>query len=122
MMTIEHKFVDLIPDKIPYGILFICIRYKTAVHQCVCGCGNEVVTPISPTDWQISFDGQSVSLHPSIGNWNFPCRSHYWIAHNTVYHSNSWSEEEVKTGREKDQQKKKLFFKKKKKEKKNLNK
>ena len=26
----------------------------------------------------------TVSLHPSIGNWSFPCRSHYWIRGNRV--------------------------------------
>lgn len=113
-MTIEHKFVEIIPDEIPDGVLFISIRYKTAVHQCICGCKNEVVTPISPTDWQISFDGQSVSLHPSIGNWNFPCRSHYWLVRNTIHHSRPWSNEQVEKGRKKDRKKKGFFFKKKK--------
>jgi len=34
-----------------------------------------VVTPLSPTGWSLIFDGETVSLYPSIGNWNFPCRS-----------------------------------------------
>ena len=38
--------------------------------RCCCGCGEEVVTPFSPAQWQMSFDGEAVSLHPSIGNWN----------------------------------------------------
>jgi hypothetical protein len=35
--------------------------------------------PISPADWQLAYDGDTVSLTPSIGNWGFPRRSHYWI-------------------------------------------
>jgi hypothetical protein len=109
-MTMQHKFVDTIPDEVPNGWIFICIRYKTAVHKCICGCGNEVVTPISPTDWKLTFDGQTISLSPSIGNWNFECRSHYWIIKNEIRHSGKWTDKEVKEGREKDARKKRSFF------------
>jgi acyl-CoA reductase-like NAD-dependent aldehyde dehydrogenase len=34
--------------------------------------------------WRLSFDGESISLSPSIGNWNFPCESHYWITASQV--------------------------------------
>jgi hypothetical protein len=27
----------------------------------------------------MSFNGDAVSLHPSVGNWNLRCRSHYVI-------------------------------------------
>lgn len=76
---IKHQFVDAIPEKVEQGTLYISLDFATVVHRCECGCGLEVVTPLSPTDWKLIFDGVSVSLHPSIGNWSFPCRSHYWI-------------------------------------------
>ncbi|MBK7970270.1 MAG: hypothetical protein IPK08_15745 [Bacteroidetes bacterium] len=69
MKTIQHKFVEFIPDVIEGGVLYISIEYCTAIHKCACGCGNEVVTPLSPTDWEITFNGKTVSLDPSIGNW-----------------------------------------------------
>ena len=25
-----------------------------------------------------------MSLYPSVGNWSFPCKSHYWIEHSHV--------------------------------------
>jgi hypothetical protein len=56
-------------------------RTKT---KCACGCGKEVVTPLSATDWKLIFDGKTVSLDPSIGNWGFPCRSHYWVRNNRM--------------------------------------
>lgn len=115
MMTLQHKFVDTIPDEISNGEIFISIRYKTAVHKCVCGCNNEVVTPISPTDWQLTFDGQSISLSPSIGNWNFQCRSHYWIIKNKIIHSTKWTDEMVEYGRKIDVRRKRKFFSKKRK-------
>jgi hypothetical protein len=77
--TLTHEFVELIPDMIEEGKIYLSIEYATAVHKCACGCGKEVVTPLSPTDWKLIFDGKALSLDPSIGNWGFPCRSHYWV-------------------------------------------
>lgn len=110
MKTLQHKFIKLMPETIEEGILYISMEYCTAIHKCICGCGSEVVTPISPTDWKLTFDGESVSLSPSIGNWNFECRSHYWITNNQVSLSRSWSKEEIEYGKKKDEKKKKWFF------------
>ncbi len=60
-----HKFIEFVPTELENDVLYISIDYCTAIHKCCCGCGNEVVTPISPTDWKITFDGESISLHPS---------------------------------------------------------
>ncbi len=92
MMILQHKFVEFIPDKLEDGILYISFEYCIAIHKCVCGCGNEVVTPISPNGWELTFDGKSISLFPSIGNWNFACRSHYWIINNQVKIARRWFE------------------------------
>lgn len=80
----QHKFVDLIPDEIPSDTLFISLEYGTCVHLCGCGCKNEVVTPLSPSDWKLTYDGETISLHPSIGNWSFDCRSHYFVKNNKI--------------------------------------
>jgi hypothetical protein len=100
----------MIPERIEEGIIYISMEYCTAIHKCICGCGNEVVTPISPTDWKLLFDGESISLSPSIGNWNFDCKSHYWITNNKIAHSRSWSKEEIEFGRKRDRKKKKSIF------------
>lgn len=113
MKIIQHKFVEFIPEFIEDGIIYITIKYHTAVHNCVCGCGNKVVTPFSPTDWKLIFDGKSISLSPSIGNWNFACKSHYWITNNRIKYSRKWHSWEIDSGREKDIKSKKDYFKKK---------
>jgi|ERR1035437_4075636 hypothetical protein len=110
MKTLQHKFVQFIPENIEEGILYISMEYCTAVHKCICGCGNEVVTPLSPTDWKLTFNGESISLDPSIGNWNFECNSHYWITNNKILHSRRWNKEEIEDGRKNDKKKKKRFF------------
>ena len=118
MKMLQHKFVEFIPEQLEYGILYISLTYCTAIHKCVCGCNNEVVTPFSPTDWKMVFDGETISLSPSIGNWNFDCKSHYWIRRNEIIFSRKWSDEKIKEGNEKDVKLKKSFFSKRKKKRK----
>ena len=110
MKTLRHKFVEYIPDLIEEGTLYISMEYSTAIHKCICGCGNEVVTPISPTDWQLTFDGESVSLSPSIGNWNFPCKTHFWIINNKIKLSRTWNKSEIETGRKEDNKRQRNYF------------
>jgi hypothetical protein len=100
--ALKHKFVEYIPEIVEDGVIYVSIGFATAVHKCCCGCGNEVVTSLTPTDWKLIFDGETVSLDPSIGNWSFPCQSHYWIKRNTVQWARRWSQEEIAAGREFD--------------------
>jgi len=101
MKTIQHKFVEFIPDLLDQGVLYITVEYKTAVHLCICGCGNKVITPLHPAFWQLTFDGKTVSLYPSIGNWSFECQSHYWITKNQVHIARKWTEREIEHNRKK---------------------
>lgn len=102
MTGLRHEFVEFIPDELASNTIYISIAFATVAHRCCCGCGNEVVTPLSPTDWQLTFDGETVSLYPSIGNWSFPCQSHYWIVRNGIRWAEQWSEEKIAAGRARD--------------------
>lgn len=97
--VLTHEFVEYIPEVLRERTLYISIRFATAVHKCLCGCGSEVVTPLSPRDWKLVFDGETVSLDPSIGNWSFPCQSHYWIRRNKVVWARQWSKREIQAVR-----------------------
>jgi hypothetical protein len=110
MKTIQHKFVEYIPEELESELIYITVQYRTAIHLCVCGCGNKVVTPFSPTDWKLIFDGKTISLSPSIGNWNFDCRSHYWITNNEIRHASRWNEKQIETGRKNDKKRKEKYF------------
>ncbi len=91
--------VQYIPGQLEEGTLYLSEEYKVAVHLCPCGCGNKVVTPLGPTDWSFKeVDGQP-SLYPSIGNWQIPCRSHYFIINGIIEWSYQWTKEEIETGR-----------------------
>ena len=102
MKILKHKFVDIIPDNIEEGMIYISIPYATAIHKCCCGCGSEVVTPFSPTQWSLIFDGESVTLDPSIGNWSLKCKSHYFIRNNKVKWSRIYDDDEIEKVRRAD--------------------
>lgn len=93
--TLALQFSELIPDQIEQGSLYITMEYGTAIHLCACGCGERVVTPLSPTDWQLLYDGESITLTPSIGNWSFSCRSHYWIRNSRIVWAETRQDEEI---------------------------
>jgi hypothetical protein len=84
LQRILHQFVEFIPEKLEPGTLYISLGYNSANHLCACGCGREVVTIIGPDDSSITYNGHGVSISTSIGNSNFPCKSHYWIEDNRV--------------------------------------
>lgn len=95
LRTIEHRFVDIIPDELEHGVLYISTAYATAMHKCACGCGQRVVTPIRPAGWTLLWDGRSATLDPSIGNWSLPCRSHYFVRQGRIV----WARQGRKTER-----------------------
>lgn len=99
---LEHRFVEHIPERLEAGILYVSMEYATSAHSCCCGCGEEVVAPFTPTDWRMTFDGEAISLHPSIGNWTLKCRSHYVIDRGMVIEVGSWSDEQIKAERTRD--------------------
>lgn len=112
MTNLAHKFVKNIPENLEDGIMYISIEYATAIHKCCCGCGNQVVTPLSPTDWKLTFDGATISLYPSIGNWNFECQSHYWITNDKAEWVPKWTEKQIEHGKAQDKLNKEQYKKK----------
>jgi hypothetical protein len=86
-MRIERivpEVVELAPRVLQPGRLYISHKYRAAVHLCCCGCGEKVVTPLSPAEWRVDLKDGRATLHPSVGNWSMTCRSHYVIRDNRV--------------------------------------
>ena len=109
-MKLRHEFVEYIPEDITEGILYISIPFGTMIHKCGCGCGEEVVTPLGPTEWKFTYNGKTISLHPSIGNWSFRCRSHYWIDKSQVRWAQSFTKEEVLEARAKTKEYRRRYY------------
>jgi hypothetical protein len=81
---IDFQFVEAIPETVDAGVVYISVVYATTAHSCACGCGSEVVLPLSPRDWSVTFDGETVSLSPSVWNRRMPYGAHYWIRRNKI--------------------------------------
>lgn len=103
-------FVEEVPTQMQPGVLYVSMGCATAMHLCACGCGAETVTPLSPTDWVLFYDGEAVSLHPSIGNWSLPCRSHYFIEDGKVVWAAPMSDAVIRRGRAWDRTRKAAFY------------
>ena len=96
---VRSTFVELMPTTLEAGIVYVSVPFNTAVHLCCCGCGNRVVTPLAPTQWSLTYNGRDVTLWPSIGNWAYPCRSHYWIDEGVVEWAGNWTDRQIALGR-----------------------
>ena len=107
---VTHAFVHFIPEALEEGTVYVSIEFATSVHKCFCGCGREVITPLSPTDWELRFDGKTISLYPSIGSWALPCQSHYWVRRDRVIWAPRWSRKEIERGRANERREKRDYF------------
>lgn len=101
--ALRPEFVECIPEQLEDGVLYISRRYCTSMHLCCCGCGSEVVTPLNPAGWTLEVTNGDLTLHPSIGNWSLPCRSHYLIRQGRVMWARAMSRQEIEDGRLRDQ-------------------
>lgn len=101
--TIVPKFLDRIPKNLEDGILYISEKYCTSAHNCCCGCGSKIVTPIKPGRWSLTNNSGRVSLYPSVGNWSSACQSHYWIKENNVIEARGYTAKQIAANRVSDQ-------------------
>jgi hypothetical protein len=86
LQTVE---CDTINEKLEFGKIYVSRKFGVAIHLCACGwCCNETVTPFHEHRhdiWQLmSAPGQPVTLEGSIGNYNMPCKSHYFVRNGKV--------------------------------------
>jgi len=104
-----HK-VHYMPRELEPGILYVSDEFETAAHLCACGCGSRVVTPLGPTEWSLTVRKGKPSLFPSIGNWQLPCKSHYWIKSGSVKWSYQWSNEQILAGRKNEERRREIYY------------
>lgn len=102
--------VEFMPIALEEGILYFSKKYNVAAHLCPCGCCNKIITPIGRTEWSYREKKGCPSLYPSIGNWQLPCRSHYWIIDGRVEWSYNWTEEEIADGAAKEEGTRKKYY------------
>lgn len=101
--ALRLQLVEFIPEQLEEGVLYVSQRYRTAMHRCCCGCGNEVVTPLGPAAWTLDVVDGAATLYPSVGNWSLACRSHYLVRSGRVVWARDMSREEIERDRLRDQ-------------------
>lgn len=97
--SLTVKFMETFDkDELEPGVVYISLKYGCTKHLCCCGeCGWETHmsirsfegdenTPQRQEDdtlwsngWSCSVKDGKVTFGPSVGNFQFPCKSHYWI-------------------------------------------
>jgi hypothetical protein len=85
--AVTPEWVEFIPpvNEMKDGVLYISLKYNTCIHLCACGCGQQTVTPFNHSQgWVMTSLHNKVTLRPSIGNFQYTCRSHYYITDNMV--------------------------------------
>lgn len=93
---------EYIPRTLEPHTFYISDVYHTTAHLCACGCGTKVFLPLSPAEWRVRFDEAGITVRPSVGNWEFPCRSHYFITENAVQWASAWDQDRVENARRRD--------------------
>lgn len=109
-MRIELRRVQFMPKELESGVLYFAEQYGAAAHLCACGCGSKIRTPIGPTEWSIENGAAGVSLSPSVGNWQRPCKSHYWISDGEIEWSVPWTDAQVVAGRDRENARRASYF------------
>lgn len=103
-------FVEEVPDALEPGLFYVSLEHGSMMHLCACGCGHEIALPLTPLDWRFTYNGETVSVSPSVGNWSLPCRSHYVIDRGRVRWAEHWTDAQVEAGRRDDKTRKGLRF------------
>lgn len=110
LTRIQLVRVHYIPRSLEPGILYVSEEFCAAVHLCACGCGAKVSTPLGPTEWKLQEVDQQPTLKPSVGNWQLPCQSHYWINCGRIVWCEKWSAEQIDAGRQAEARRRIEYF------------
>jgi hypothetical protein len=102
--------VHFMPKVIESGVLYVSEEFGAVAHLCACGCGEKVRTPLGPTEWKFDESREGPTLYPSIGNWQKPCKSHYWIKGGKVIWASAWTSGQVIAGRKSEEERAQTYY------------
>jgi hypothetical protein len=109
-MRMRLERVKYMPAALQPGVLYVAEEFGAAAHLCACGCGRKVRTPLSPTEWRLEETPQGPTLHPSVGNWQAPCRSHYVIRRGEICWAGQWTDQQILRGRQDEERRARAHF------------
>lgn len=106
----QLRRVKFMPKEFEAGVLYVSEGFSIAIHLCACGCGSKVRTPLGPTEWSVKETPHGPSLFPSVGNWQLPCQSHYWICRGEVKWAKKWTPEQIEAGRRYEEERRSDYY------------
>ncbi|MEJ7862399.1 MAG: DUF6527 family protein [Pyrinomonadaceae bacterium] len=109
-MKFELQHVKYMPKELEPHTLYVSEEFGTAAHLCACGCGSKIRTPLGPTEWNVEETKNGPSLYPSVGNWQKPCQSHYWINRGEIKWSKKWTDEKIIEGRRHEEERRRDYY------------
>jgi len=102
--------VQYMPAELEPYTLYVSEEFDIAMHLCACGCGSKVRTPLGATEWSFTETDGGPSLSPSVGNWQQPCQSHYWIRRGLIQWAPKWAPEEIAEGRRQEEERRHEYY------------
>lgn len=99
---LKTVFLAELPETLEDGILYVSRECCVALHNCACGCGEEVSTPLVPTEFELTMHDDGPSIWPSIGNHDFACASHYIVHRGAIVWEGKMSRAAIEAGRQRD--------------------
>lgn len=109
-MRMKLQRVRYMPKELEPGVLYVSEEFGTAAHLCACGCGAKVRTPLGPTEWSFEEAPGGPTLHPSVGNWQQPCQSHYLIVRGEVRWAEKWTPQQIAAGRRGEERRRRAYY------------
>jgi hypothetical protein len=106
----QLKRVRLMPRQLEPGLLYVSEEFEVAGHLCACGCGNKVITPLGPAEWSFKDEKRGPTVSPSIGSWQLPCKSHYWITGGEVRWAEQWTPDQIERGRLAEEVRRRAYY------------
>ncbi|EKD84348.1 MAG: hypothetical protein ACD_39C00095G0006 [uncultured bacterium] len=110
LTKIDLVHAHYIPKTLAPGVLYVSVEFGAAVHLCACGCGSKVSTPLGTAEWALTETPRGPSLRPSVGNWQLPCKSHYWITEGSIVWAASWSAAAVSENKLLTEQRRQAYY------------
>ena len=93
-MLYRYVAVDRTPRDLESDAIYVNDEFELATLLCACGCGHKV-TLLVPDGHTVINDEGFATVRPSIGVWDAPCRSHYFVSRGVVEWCRSWTEEQI---------------------------
>jgi len=79
--SVTPEYIEFMPevDDMKENTIYISLKFSVTGHRCLCGCGSLTILPINNDGWNMTDNDNKLTFTPSVGNFQYPCKSHYII-------------------------------------------